>query len=475
MEVTIPANGWRPRPHQLRAWTYLERGGRHAIAVWHRRAGKDEIALNWACVAAHKRIGNYWHMLPEYRHARRAMWDAINPHTAKRRIDEAFPVELRRSTNNVEMKIELKCGSIWQLVGSDDFDSLMGAPPIGIVHSEYGIADPRAAGYLRPIITENHGWQLFIYTPRGYNHGYSTYETARSNNTAFAELLSIDQTHLLNDQELQDERQWYVDTYGEQDGDALFRQEYKCDFSAANLGSILGAQVEKAERDGRIVDEDLYDPDDVVHASSDIGHHDTCAWWFWQRKLNGKYNIIDYDADRGLEALDWLERLQAKGYRYGHIWLPQDAKNKTWASKRSGVEQFISGGLGEDEKRVQGFGAAIVKVVPAVKIADRINAARNAIRNCRFARTKTKTGLDALRSWAFEYDAELRSFSREPKHDWASHGGDAFSYGATVMRPPLAALEPEKGKILGVGQTNQVSLDELWEWNKRLKGEERRI
>jgi hypothetical protein len=38
-------------------------------------------------------VGTYWHMLPEASQARKAIWDAVNPHTGKRRIDEAFPKE----------------------------------------------------------------------------------------------------------------------------------------------------------------------------------------------------------------------------------------------------------------------------------------------------------------------------------------------------------------------------------------------
>jgi hypothetical protein len=177
--IRLP-NNWDPREYQLPLWCYLELGGRHAVAVWHRRSGKDDVALHWANIAAtQRRIGNYWHMLPEYAHARKAIWDAINPRTAMRRIDEAFPLPLRKSTNNHEMKIELKSGSIWQLVGSDNFNALIGSPPVGIVYSEWSVANPKAHGYLRPILAENNGWSLFIYTSRGYNHGFSSYEAAR--------------------------------------------------------------------------------------------------------------------------------------------------------------------------------------------------------------------------------------------------------------------------------------------------------
>src|SRR5688572_16279650 len=102
MNITLPFQ-WSPRPYQAKLWAYLEQGGKRAVAVWHRRAGKDEVCLHHTACAAHERVGNYWHMLPEYAQARKAIWKAINPHTGKRRIDEAFPEVLRKHTNDQEM------------------------------------------------------------------------------------------------------------------------------------------------------------------------------------------------------------------------------------------------------------------------------------------------------------------------------------------------------------------------------------
>ena len=127
MEVILP-NRWKPRPYQRRLWDYLETGGKRAVAVWHRRAGKDEVCLHWAACAAMQRIGNYWHMLPEASQARKAIWDAINPHTGKRRIDEAFPPTIRVGLRDEDMRIRLVNGSSWQIVGSDNFNSLVGPP-----------------------------------------------------------------------------------------------------------------------------------------------------------------------------------------------------------------------------------------------------------------------------------------------------------------------------------------------------------
>src|SRR5580765_7837625 len=122
--ISLP-NNWQPRPYQANLWRYLEQGGKRAVAIWHRRAGKDDVALHWTAVAAHQRTGSYWHMLPEASQARKAIFDSINPHSGKRRIDEAFPRELRELTRENEMFIKFKSGSTWQLVGSDNYNSLV--------------------------------------------------------------------------------------------------------------------------------------------------------------------------------------------------------------------------------------------------------------------------------------------------------------------------------------------------------------
>ena len=176
LRIRLPFNNWQPRLYQKKLWTHLENGGQRAVAVWHRRSGKDEVALHWTACAMHRRIGTYWHMLPEASQARKAIWEAINPHTGKRRIDEAFPPAVRSTTRDNEMFIRIRPGSTWQVIGSDNYNSLVGSPPVGVVFSEWALADPQAWAYVRPILRENGGWAVFIYTPRGRNHGATFYE-----------------------------------------------------------------------------------------------------------------------------------------------------------------------------------------------------------------------------------------------------------------------------------------------------------
>lgn len=446
---------WRPRSYQLPLWRYLQAGGRHAEAIWHRRSGKDEVALHHTACAAFERKANYWHMLPEYAQARKAIWDAVNPHTGIRRIDEAFPMELRSFTREQEMMIGFKSGSTWQVVGSDSYNKLVGATPAGIVFSEWAIANPAARAYLRPILAENNGWQLYIGTPRGKNHAYKTYQTAKRSADSFAQILSARDTGVFSQARLDEELAAYIDEHGEDVGRSLFEQEYMCSFDAAILGSFYGRELQTAEREGRItvVDVDEAVPVDVVF---DIGWSDDTAIWFFQ-VVRGEIHVIDYYAANTQPIEHYAKLLADRGYSYRRdatgraiIWLPHDGWAKTFASNgRSSVEQFFEYGFH-------------CKRVPELSLQDGIQAARKALPRCWFDAEYTAEGLEALKLYRREYDADKKVFKDKPLHDWTSHAADSFRYLAIVWRE---MAPPEKTKTVfpvSDGKMN-ITLDDLWQ------------
>lgn len=458
--VRLP-NNWEPRAYQLPAWEYLENGGKHCELVWHRRSGKDEVGLHRTAVAAFERVANYWYMLPEAAQARKAIWDAVNPHTGKRRIDEAFPQALRKTTRNNEMQIEFLNGSSWQVVGSDNYNSLVGSAPAGIVYSEWALSNPSCRAYLRPILAENGGWQVFNTTPRGKNHAHKTFLAAQKNMRAgedvFAQVLSATMTGALSPERLAKELQAAIDDFGEDMGRAQFEQEYDCSFDAAILGAVLGRWMGKARAEGRIRS-GVYDPEGApIQISSDIGFRDTSSWWFWQPRADG-FGIVGYLGASGLDADDWIDVLKKHlietGMKLGKIWLPHDAVAKTFTAKYSAMERFLDA-----------FGSGFVDKVPLTKIEHRTNAARRVIARCYFDEDATEDGVSGLTTWAYKYDAEARTFSKEPDHNWASHPGDAFSYGAQVMEElmPIPASQPPLWPVKASEAGFEIApLEELW-------------
>ena len=59
--------------------------------------------------------------------------------------------------------------------------------------------------------------------------------------------------------------------------------------------------------------------------------------------------------------------------------------------------------------------------------------ASSIIDRCEFS-GKCSDGLEALVAWSYEWNDTNKVMSREPKHDWASHYGDSFSYGCQIMK-----------------------------------------
>lgn len=445
---------WRPRTYQLPAWRYLESGGRHAELIWARRHGKDEVALHRTACAAFERVANYWHMLPEAAQARKAIWDAVNPHTGMRRIDEAFPRELRSRTREQEMQIVFANGSTWQVVGSDNFNSLVGSAPAGIVYSEWAIANPAARAYLRPIIAENNGWQLFITTPRGKNHAYTTFKSAQKDPSAFTQILTAAASGIFTAEELYREKQMYIDDFGPEVGAAMFEQEYMCSFDAAVMGAYYAREFARIDAEGRIcqVDRDESVPVDVVF---DIGWSDDTAIWFFQ-VISGEVHVIDYYASNGYGPEHYAEVMDKKGYNYRKdamgralIWLPHDGWAKTFAANgRSAVEQFLQ------------FGYYSQKV-PELSLQDGINATRRMLDVAYFDAENCEEGIEALKLYHHEYDQDRKIFKDKPLHDWTSHASDSARYMAIVWRDMVP--ESKKQTVFPVkdGKMN-VTMDDLW-------------
>lgn len=226
----------------------------------------------------------------------------------------------------------------------------------------------------------------------------------------------------------------------------------------SSQGAILAKWIGRAERDGRITDEVEYDLDGApIEVSADLGFRDTASFWYWQRNLGG-LKVLRYDADTGLDADDWIPRIQEHirqiGGKLGKIWLPHDARAKTFQSKHTTIERFA-----------QSFGADKVAIVPQSKKLDQINAARKILPRCEFHRTNCEAGIDGLIAWEYSYNEETGIFSREPLHNWASHPSDAFCYGAQVMEESKPKPE-EKEPVFPVkghnGRIITAPLDDLW-------------
>lgn len=417
------------------AWTGFAKGGKQVatkdrlIEIAHRRWGKDEIALRATLIKSQQRPASYWHCLPLYEQGRKALWTAVNPHTGKRRIDEAFPPETVAARDEQAMFLRFKWGSTWQIVGSDRYDSLVGAGVAGVVFSEWALANPSAWGYIRPMVEENNGWASFITTPRGNNHAKAMFDMAQGSDRWFAEVSDVHATGALTQKQIDEALAEYQAIYGIDFGRAMFEQEYLCSFSGAMVGAYFGAEMNKAEREGRICSVEI-DHDQPVHTAWDLGKAVNNPIWCFQ-VVKGKPVIVDFYQPESEDLEDWVNWLNGKGY-HGIDYVPHDIMTTEWGTKRTRFETLQA--MGRKPRRLA-----------RVSVADGLQAARTTINVATFANTeRVLEGVEGLKNYRREWDDERKTFRETPVKDWAEHIGSAFRYLGLAWKEVTPAKPKEK-------------------------------
>jgi len=419
INIRLP-NEWTPRPYQADLWRSLMHcDAKRTVMLWHRRSGKDDVALNYTVIQAVTRVGNYWYMLPKYEQARKSMWSAINPNTGKLRLDGIIPYELRKSTIQDQMKIELINGSTIQLVGSDTFNALVGSPPIGLVFSEFALCDPSAWAYLMPIVEENNGWVIFNGTPRGKNHFHRLAIMAENNPDWNYSRMTADETGVFFESQLEKIKAELIAQYGEEFGTALYLQEYYVSFEAAIMGAIWADCIYKLQYSGKI-GEYPWIPKYPVHCAFDLGLKDTTAIWFYQ-VIASEIRVIDCHESGFKDIPFYVDLLRGKPYKYGSIWLPHDGFAKT----------LLGGGKSiDDQFRYANKDGRFGKIrrVPSTTKMQGIQAARATFPRVVFNADSTADGVEALINYHTKYDEKKKVFSNEPDHDESSNYADAWRY-----------------------------------------------
>ena len=208
-------------------------------------------------------------------------------------------------------------------------------------------------------------------------------------------------------------------------------------------GAIYKKELQLAEREGRLTGRVPYDPTKPVNTFWDIGPAHTRIWL--AQSFPMEYRIVDYIAGE-LEALSfYVKQLQERQYHYGVHTLPWDGAAKELGSGRSIQEQLQAI-----------FGTDRVRCARQLSIEDGIAAVRAIFPKCYFdaercnftlPSTKQVVGIRGLRCYQYEYDQDLRTYSRKPLHDFASHDADAFRTLATTIREeqkPRAKVAPSR-------------------------------
>lgn len=425
IETVIKLDKFKPRIYQLPIFDALEnKGYKRVLAILPRRAGKDICGLNLMIRAALKTIGVYYYIFPTYAQGKKVLYDGIN--NDGQRFLDYIPPELIASANSQEMKIKLVNGSLLQVVGSDNYDSLMGTNPRGVIFSEYALQDPRAYQFIRPILTANNGWALFLSTPRGKNHLWELFQIAKNSPEWFCYKLTIEDTGHIPLHEIERERAEGIMS------EDLIQQEYYTSFTMGVEGAYYAKYLDRMRLQGQIGIVP-WESAFKVHVCFDLGLRDSTALIFYQT-IGQTVRLIDCyeNSKEGLEH--YIKVIQQRPYTYGKYIAPHDIK----------VREFTSG-MSRLEKARQ-LGIPFI-VAPDLSIEDGIEAVRSSFSKVWIDERNCSPILKALGNYRQEYDIKKKVYKSQPLHDWSSHFADCMRYLCISLpktRDGLSAEELDK-------------------------------
>lgn len=441
MSLTLP-HLFSPRSYQQPPMAYIDNGGKRALTVWHRRAGKDQTWLNQVIkqMVVAPRCGTYPYIFPKLTQGRRDLWDAKTSTGVPFRSH--FPPELVMDASETEMQITLKpmphqnpqpisdgrggrkyVGSIFQVMGTDkeSMENLRGINAAGVVFSEYSDHDPAAwVSIFEPVLLENGGWAAFDFTPKGENHAYDLYKAGLQDPEWYVDLKTIADTKRDSAGEgggpvIAEEAMTALRQRGTPED--IIQQEYYCSFRGFVHGTIYGDLMTLARAEKR-VGHFPYDPMLPVGTCWDIGTSDHTAIWFYQMKGNAIF-FIDYYEDRQKAAPHYAQFLrERKPYSYVRMSLP-------WDARFAAASYFSSTGF---------RGVTCAKMQ---KVQEGIDTVRGQFSTFYYDQNKCEVGIKHLENYKRDWDDEKKVFMKQPKHDQHSHASDALRTGAVAGFGPL--------------------------------------
>lgn len=187
-------------------------------------------------------------------------------------------------------------------------------------------------------------------------------------------------------------------------------------------GAVYARELRAAQAEDRITYVPI-EPSKPVHTFWDLGRGDQTAIWFVQI-VGFQYRILHYYEANGFLIDHYISQLETirkeRGFFYGTHWLPHDADNKLLGMRRTIRQQVEDAGHR-------------VKIVGKAPVHEGINAARTLFPNCYFDEEHTEAGLKCLRSYHYDV-ADDGTRSKNPTHDWSSHGADGFRYMGVALK-----------------------------------------
>lgn len=413
--------------------TFIESDKRWACIVAHRRAGKTFAVLQKLVKVAFSKDlredppPRYAYIAPTREQAKDIAWTYLKDFLGK--ISGVV-------VNESDLKITLPSGVTIRLYSGENYERMRGIYLDGVIIDEPADIPPAAwSQVIRPCLSDYQGWAWYIGTPKGKNAFYKRHRKAEEDPNWFSLVLKASESGILSPDELEDIRR--DPTVNELD----YEQEYECDFAIGRPGAIYAADVERAEKDGRIGPFPV-DDSALVHTTWDLGAPENTVVIYWQQ-VGLTTRIIDCDHGLALKTGERVARMMAKGYSYGVHLLPHDGENRN-ADNMSYAEKLREAGLANVQSMPRGPHNADEK---------RIMAMSDLFSQIWFHEDLRGDGglIDALGAYHRKEHKLGGYVENKIVHDWSSHFADAFGYWSEAVKnhliPTPSATRSQKPAI----------------------------
>jgi hypothetical protein len=150
----------------------------------------------------------------------------------------------------------------------------------------------------------------------------------------------------------------------------------------------------------------------LVNTYWDLGIDDYTSIWFAQM-IGREIHVIDFYENSGEGLLHYADIIMEKKYRYGTMWAPHDMI----------VREFTSGQTRLATAKNMGMNFSVSN---RLSIESQIQLVRQTLPICWFDAEKCERGIAALDGYRKEWNDALGVWRDKPRHDWASHGANAF-------------------------------------------------
>ena len=235
-----------------------------------------------------------------------------------------------------------------------------------------------------------------------------------------------------HDIELTDgQKAWYVMKCDEQE--ESMKQEHPSTpdeaFEQSIKGAIYGKQMTWLRTNKRIT-KVPHEPKFPVYTFWDIGRNDMNSIWFMQRI--GKLNHFIRYYENHQESMQYYGRYlqemsQKHGYYYAMCYLPHDAAVVDYTRDDNKPRSEI----------LEDMGFKVDTIDRVKDKGDARQAVRDSLPTCIFDEEACDQGIKCLENYQFEWDEKMGKFKDTAKHDWSSHGNDAFEQFARGFDEPI--------------------------------------